>query len=147
MTKAPTKIATATILTTALLGLSIYTYGNFAGFRPQIPEAHKQVKGTSTQDKTHLPYPENYEVIGTSQESDGEHTTYRTSNSPENIQTFYKNILVPGGWEITSSGTSDIFTTTKYKQQKKEVEVTTSFQSSDEQSTDKTTLVSVLIKG
>ena len=127
--------------------MSFYTYGNFSSFRPQIPEAHKQVKGANTQDKTRLPYPENYEVISISEESDGEHTTYRTSNSPENIQTFYRNILIPSGWEITSTGTSEIFTTTKYKQQKREVEVTTSFQSIDEQNTDKTTLVSVLIKG
>lgn len=142
-----TLTVTATLLTTALVGLSIFTYGNFAKFRPQIPEAHKQVKGASSQNKTRLPYPEKYEIIGISEEDLGEHITYQTPISPEDIQTFYRNILASNGWQVTSTGTSGIFTTTKYKHDKKEVEVTTSLQSSDEQNAQKSTIVSLIVKG
>ena len=141
-----TKAVATTVLTTVLLGLSIYTYGNFAGFRPQIPEAHKQVKGISTQERTRLPYPENYEIIGISKEDTGEHITYKTASSQEAVQLFYRNILIPNDWEVSSKGSSGIFTTTKYKQQKKEIEITTSYGSSDRQNAENVTLVSLLIK-
>ena len=138
-----TKIVTG--LTTLLLLVSGYTYITFANFRPDAPEPKSEVKGAS--DETiKLPYPQNYTIAGVTREANAEHITYSTTYTPDEVHGFYKNILTPDGWEINSTGSSGIFTTTKYYKKGKGIEVTTSQQLNQNLEITGETIVSLLIE-
>ncbi len=133
------------LTTLLLIGTSVFTYSSFVSFKPKISEQRNQVKGATSQDKTRLPYPQNYKIIGTSEEGNSQHITYRTTYSTQEIQDFYKNALTSSGWEISSKGNSGIFTKTNFKMQNRSLEVTASSQPNEDQADEKNTIVSILL--
>ena len=142
------KVKGSLFITTLLLLLSAYAYGSFTNFRPKNLIPAKEVKGTSLEEEKRikLPYPGEYKVIGRSQKNGSEHITYKTTHTPEEVQVFYRNVMISMDWDIGATGNRDIFTTTRYTLDKKVVDVTTSQQSNEEQENDHVTIVSILIK-
>ena len=100
-----------------------------------------EVRGASSEDKTELPYPENYELVGIFEQGNERQVTYKTTYTASEIQRFYKNILSSKDWKINSESSPGIFTTTEYRFEKKSVTVTAS-----EQVYEEPTVVSLTIK-
>ncbi len=142
------RVKSSILIATLLILLSIYSYGSFTSFKPKTLIPAKEVKGTESDEegKIKLPYPENYKVIGRTQKNGNEHITYKTTRTPEEIQTFYRNVLISKEWEIDATGNAGIFTTTRYKFEDNQIDITTSQQSNEDQADEKTTIVSLLIK-
>lgn len=144
----PLKVKGSLLIATLLVLLSIYSYGSFTNFRPKNLIPAKEVKGTKLdeEERIKLPFPGKYKVIGRSKKNGSEHITYRTTHTPEEVQIFYRNIMISKDWDIDATGNKDIFTTTRYTLDKKVVDVTTSQQPNEEQEDEKVTIVSLLIK-
>lgn len=141
------KVKLSFVATLALSFLAIYSYGHFSEFRPKSLVPAKEVKGIKVEDdRVKLPYPSDYEMIGTSTKNGNKQITFRTGGTPEGTQSFYRNVMLSKDWEIDSTGSVGIFTTTTYVQDKKEVSVTTSLQANEDQDAETLTIVSLLIK-
>ena len=135
------------LITVLLVALSLYSYGSFARYKPKDLIPLQEVRGAKTEEeKIKLPYPGDYKIIGTSIKEGTDQVTYETTKTAEEIQTFYRNILISQSWQIDSTGNAGIFTTTKYKKDNSSVDITTSLQTNDEQAEEEITIVSVLIK-
>jgi len=127
--------------------LAFYSYGSFSSFRPKSLVPAKEVKGAKIEDhRIKLPYPSDYEMIGTSTKNGNKQITFRTEDTTEGVQSFYRNIMLSKDWEIDSTGSIGIFTTTTYVDDEKEVSVTTSLQANEDQDANSITIVSLLIK-
>ena len=141
------KIKLSMLASTLLFLVAFYSYGSFSNFRPKSLIPVKEVKGVKVEDtRTKLPYPSNYEIIGNSTKEGRKQITFKTNLSAKEIQSFYRNVMISKDWEIHSTGSAEIFTTTTYRSDKKEVSVTTSAQQNINQEELEITIVSLLIK-
>lgn len=141
------KTKLSVLIPALLLSLALYSYGSFSNFKPKSLVPVREVKGVKVEEdeRIKLPFPENYKIIGRNIKDGNEHITYQTSQTPKNIQTFYRNIMISKDWTMESTSKAGIFTTTKYESANKGVSVTTSSQPIDEQTGKEVTIVILLL--
>jgi len=109
------KIAIGSILITILF---VGSYWFFAGYRPKALSEIREVRGYKTQQETDvfdLPYPRYAKSLAADQTLNSKKFTFETDKSPQDIQTFYKNILLEDDWELKKEGNIDYFYTSEYK--------------------------------
>ncbi len=109
------KIVLGTSLITILFAGS---YWLFASYRPKALSEIREVRGYKTQQETDvfdLPYPRYAKSLAADQTLNSKKFTFETDKSPQDIQTFYKNILLGDDWELKKEGNIDYFYTSEYK--------------------------------
>ncbi len=129
----------ALLLTIPLLVLSVLTYSKFNKFKPKSIVPVEEVHGVKYEPKVNLPLPNDNNVIGSIKTGITDQKTYETQLSPEDVQTYYKNILLSKDWELKSDSKVGIFLVSDYEKNGSEVIITSSQQENT------TTIVSVRI--
>lgn len=109
------------------LGISILllvvTYFSFSAYTPKSLRELKEVKGTSTSRRYLSVYPTDAFELGTFETEFGSQTTFSTSKSPEQVQTFYQNVFVSKGWENTKTTYEGEFLVASYKDNVQSIKV------------------------
>ena len=98
-----------------LLVLSGASYYIFSVYQPKALTAIKEVKGNQTQRLFSLPLPDNSEQISINETSISQQTIFRSEKSPDEIQQFYKSILVNSQWKIDLEAITQDSLVSKYK--------------------------------
>lgn len=117
------------ILTVSLLlTVATISYFTFQTYLPKTLKQIEEVKGYSTERDIDLPISKNAKELGRSNSTNGSQVTYQLTDSNENVQQFYKNIMIGREWDIEMQTNSDTTTKTKYRKDNKRITITTSKQ-------------------
>jgi len=98
--------------------LFVGSYWLFASYRPKALSEIREVRGYHTQSEVDifdLPYPRYAKGVASDQTLNTKKFTFETDKSPQEIQTFYKNILLEDDWKMKKEGNIDYFYTSEYK--------------------------------
>lgn len=112
------------------------SYAYFQTYQPKALKRLEEVKGFKTDRVTdidlNLPVPADAKELGRNKGTEDLQVTFLVTNTSENIQTFYKNILMSKEWKIEVQMRTDATIKTKYRsvQDNKHVTITTSSQDS-----------------
>jgi hypothetical protein len=123
-----------TALLISLTLVCTFSYVVFLGYRPKVLNEVPEVKGYRAPSVINLPYIPGSKELNVSRTTDNVQVTLETEKSSEDVQSFYKNVLLGKGWEIEYEGIFGIFLRTKYKSIDQEVVIS----SSNQESTDTT---------
>ena len=95
------------------------SYWLFASYRPKALSEIREVRGYTTQneeiDVFDLPYPRYAKGLASDQTLSTKKFTFETDKSPQEIQSFYNNILLEDSWKLEKEGNIDYFYTSEYK--------------------------------
>ena len=141
MKKMPAHYKKSLIISLVLVLVASFSYYNFYKFKPKAV-ARESVKGYFTSRITEIPLPRNYKELGSNQNENGKQITIEVTETPQQIQDFYRHALLSLGWQIEFQGTSEPFLNTKFKNDGKSIIVTSSKQSGDENG-NKNTIVAI----
>lgn len=125
---------TAYVLLGALGTFSIFSYILFQTYEPKVLKQLQEVRGIKSDASSFLPYPQDAREIGMSKTKNGRQITLETTKSPQEVQTFYKNVLIAKGWKVESRGVSGTFESTIYKKKNEKIVISTSKQGNSEYS-------------
>lgn len=110
-----------------LIGFAIFSYVNFQNYTPKAIAQIQEVRGATTKyESLSLPYPQDAKELGVTKTSYGRQITLKINLSPEEAQTFYKNVLLSQDWKVESEGKADSFLSTNYKKLDQKVLITSS---------------------
>ena len=118
------------IISFVLVLVASFSYRNFYKFKPKII-SRESVKGYSASRVTQVPLPREYRELGSNQTANGRQITIEVTETPQQIQDFYRHALLSLGWQVEFQGSSEPFLNTKFKNDGKSVIVTSSKQNSD----------------
>lgn len=116
------------ITVSVLLTVAIISYFTFQTYLPKTLKQIEEVKGYSTERDIDLPISKDAKELGRSNSTNGSQITYQLSESSENTQQFYKNIMIGREWNIEMQTQTDTTTKTKYRKDNKRITITTSKQ-------------------
>ncbi|MBN1462417.1 MAG: hypothetical protein JW922_01910 [Paludibacteraceae bacterium] len=107
----------ATAAFTLVLALFIFSYFSFATYQPKKIVEVREVKGYKTKNESvfDLPTPRYAKGLAYDQTVSSKKYTFQTDKSPQEIQDFYKNILLDDGWRLKKEGSTDTFFTAEYR--------------------------------
>lgn len=111
--------------------ITALSYVNFQVYQPKILRQIQEVKGYKTEDVLNLPYPQSSIEISVNKTKTSKQITLQTQKTADDIQRFYRNILIVKDWQIEAESTNDTFLTTKYKKDAQRITVNSSRQNSD----------------
>lgn len=107
--------------------LFVGTYWLFSSYRPKALSELREVRGYQTTkqeaDVFDLPYPRYAKGLASDETLNSKKFTFETDKSPQDIQSFYKNILLEDDWELEKEGNIDFFYTSEYEKSDKTVTV------------------------
>ncbi len=130
----------------ALAILSLAVYVKFSAFAPKALVEVPEVKSAQSQMlDTNLPYPKGSTKIGSSNSSSTQQITLETPQSQDEVQSFYKNILLEEGWKVTTEWYAGIFHTVEYAKDNKAIAISTSTQQSNQPEANNQTIVGIEI--
>ena len=98
--------------------LFVGSYWFFSSYRPKALSEVREVRGYKAQQETDvfdLPYPRYAKGLASDQTLNSKKFTFQTDKSPQEVQSFYSNILLEDDWELKKEGSTDSFFTTEYK--------------------------------
>ena len=121
------KFGSAIFIVIALFSVS---YWNFSSYQPKALTELREVKGykTSSQSELDLPYPRYATGVANDETSNSKKFTFKTDRSPEQIQSFYENLLLEEGWRLKKEGSIDNFYTAEYRRDDLSISVWASFE-------------------
>jgi len=129
------------IISLFLILVASFSYYNFNKFKPKAV-LRENIKGYSTSRITEIPFPRNYKELASNQTTNGRQITIEVTETPQQIQDFYRHALLSLGWQVEFQGTSEPFLNTKFKNDGKSIIVTSSKQNRDGNE-DKSTIVAI----
>ncbi len=94
------------------------SYWFFASYKPKALSEVREVRGYQVQQETDvfdLPYPRYATGLATDQTLNTKKFTFQTDKSPQEVQSFYSNILLGDDWKLKKEGNTDNFYTAEYK--------------------------------
>jgi len=107
--------------------LFVGSYWFFASYRPKALREIREVRGYQTSEQEtdvfDLPYPRYAKGLASDETLNSKKFTFETDKAPQEIQTFYKNILLEDDWEIEKEGSIDYFYTSEYEKDKMTITV------------------------
>lgn len=116
-------------------------YVNFNVSKPKINRnEEKEVRGSKTGSAYTIPYPTEYEEIRVDETNESRQITLAVEKSPQEVQDFYKMILLERGWEIETETKGNTFYGTEYKLKKNRINIV-----SAREENSKSTIVSISI--
>ena len=115
------------IISFVLVLVASFSYYNFYKFKPKV-FPRENVKGYSTLGFTEIPFPRSYRELSSNQTTNGRQITIEVSETPQQIQDFYRHALLSLGWQVEFLGTSEPFLNTKFKNDGKSIIITSSKQ-------------------
>jgi len=98
--------------------LFVGSYWFFASYKPKALSEVREVRGYQVQQETDafdLPYPRYAKGLASDQTLNTKKFTFETDKSPQEIQSFYSNILLGDDWKLKKEGSTGNFFTTEYK--------------------------------
>ncbi len=99
-----------------LSGGALYSYYSFVTFSPATFSGQKRVMGaTSKKQLLELPLPRDHKILSVDENNSRKVIIFESQHSPENIQDFYKSVLLGKGWKIDVERQEGIFTVLEYK--------------------------------
>ena len=108
----------AIVGSTFIYMLFVGSYWFFASYKPKALSEIREVRGYQVQqeaDVFDLPYPRYATGLATDQTLNTKKFTFQTDKSPQEVQSFYSNILFADDWKLKKEGNTDNFFTTEYK--------------------------------
>jgi hypothetical protein len=95
----------------------IGSYVWFTVYNPKKIIEIREVKGYKTQkeDVFDLPTPRYAKGLAFDQTINSKKYTFQTDKTPQEIQEFYKNILLEDNWRLKKEGATDTFFTSEYR--------------------------------
>ena len=92
------------------------SYFNFARYKPKALQEVREVRGYQTEEISifDLPIPRYAQGLGNDQTLNSKKHTFQTDRSPQEIEKFYKNILLEDEWKLKKEGSTETFYTAEY---------------------------------
>ena len=91
-------------IASALLLVAAGAYLNFFLYRPKVLKQVKEVRAFKTSKSIRdLPYMQGTKELGVTETLAGKQITLEVARTPEDVQSFYKNVLLEKGWEVENN--------------------------------------------
>lgn len=110
--------------------ISVIAHANFTDFKPKALIPLEEVQGVKDQNnqsnskiEVNIPYPDKYEILGVSETERTTLHTFKTTQSQQEVQNFYKNVLKAQDWQIENEGTVENFLNSEYKKDKARIKI------------------------
>jgi hypothetical protein len=107
----------AIIASAFIYAVFVGSYWFFSSYKPKALSEIREVRGYQVQEKDafDLPYPKYATGLASDQTLNTKKFTFQTDKSPQEIQSFYSNILLADDWKLKKEGALDNFYTSEYK--------------------------------
>ena len=125
----PVSFLISLIMATLLVAVSYFI---FQTYQPKNLKQVREVKGYSTDSSLDLPIPFDSEKISKSTTSDTKQLMIKSTRSQEDLQKYFKNVLLAKKWQVDKQTVDEKFIETVYKKDKDRVMV---ISSTDEEKT------------
>lgn len=103
--------------TVLVLMLFLTSYLLFSSYRPKAIQELREVKGFSSieNDIFDIPRPRYAKSVSQDTSTNSKSFTFQTDRSPQEIRSFYDNVLLKENWRIKKEGSIDNFLNVDYR--------------------------------